>query len=140
MFNRIRYAAHVLSLPKSDPYQKPDILFEEDRPEETGEVSRSIGGLIEVLLMSFVIGAIEVLLMSFVIGAIAAPPLAHVWPMRTIANADRTTAVLAALLGMAVMYSYERFKILFVVRLKIGARIAPYFGHRITRAVRTLRS
>ena len=128
MFNRIRYAAHVLSSSPVDPYRHPDIKFEQEQPVETSRASRIIGGLIEVLIV------------AFVIGAIAAPFLTRFLPIRTIADVSRTTAIVAAILGMLVMHFFENFKTAIARRLKIGARVAPYFGHRITRTIRTLRS
>jgi hypothetical protein len=127
MFNRIRYAAHVLSSSPVDPYGQPDIKFEKEQPVETTRVSRYIGGLIEVLIV------------SLVIGIIAAPPLARLWPARTF-DLNRTTAVVAAILGMLAMHYFEKFKAAIGRRLKIGEKLAPYFGHRITRTITTLRS
>lgn len=127
MFNRIRYATHVLSSSHVDPCEQPDIGFEQERPVETSRVSRYIGGLIEVLIV------------SLVIGAIAAPPLARLWPTRMF-DLNRTTAVVAAILAMLATHYFERFKAAIGRRLKIGERVAPYFGHRITRTIKTLRS
>lgn len=128
MFNRIRYAAHVLSSPQADPYGQPDVRFEAEESVEVNRISRRIGGLVEV----FIIGS--------VIGIVAAPILVHVWPLRTIENVSNATAVVAAIVGILISQFFEKVKTEVVSRLHIGERIAPYFGHKITNAVKVLRS
>jgi len=129
MFNRIRYAAHVLSSSPVNPYEHADIRFEEERPVEITRVSRSVGGIVEVILF------------SFVIGTFAAPLLAHLWPLSKVsADVNRTTAILAAILGMLAMYCIDKFQAEIRRHLKIGDRVAPYFGRRIARTIKILRS
>ncbi len=129
MFNRVRHAAHVLSSSPVDPYEHPDIAFEEEQPVETNRVSRSIGGLIEIMLI------------GFVIGTFAAPLLARLWPLTKVAaDVNRTTAILAAILGMLAMYCVDKFQAEIRRQLNIGDTIAPYFGHRISRTIKILRS
>jgi hypothetical protein len=129
MFNRIRYAAHVLSSARVDPYKQPGIRFEEERVVDSTRISRAVGGIVEVILF------------SFLIGTFAAPVLAHLWPLSKVsADVNRTTAILAAILGMLAMYCVDKFQAEIRRHLKIGDRVAPYFGHRFTRTVRTLRS
>src|ERR1700688_2801907 len=98
MFSRIRYAAHVLSSSPVNPYEHADIVFEEERPVEITRVSRAIGGLIEVIVI------------SFVIGVFAAPVLVRPWRLPTSMNVNHLTAFLASLLGMLFTHFYDRFK------------------------------
>ena len=126
MFNRIRYAAHVLSS-SPNPYEQADIKFEEERPVETTRVSFAIGSIIEVTVISLVIGAVAPLLVRF-------------WPARTVASANRLTAVVAAVLAMLFFNFFERFKAALGRRLQIADRVAPYFGHKIGNAIKILRS
>jgi hypothetical protein len=127
MFSRIRYAAHVLSSPRVSSYEHADIGFEEEQPILVSRASRAIGGIVEVIVF------------SFVIGIFAAPLLTRVWPFHRILDANRTTAVIASTLGILATLLYERFKTEIVNRLKVGEKIAPYFGHKVTEAYRTLR-
>jgi hypothetical protein len=125
MFSRIRYAAHVLSSSPVNPYEHADIAFEEEKPVEITRVSRIIGGLIEVIVV------------SLVIGTIAAPLFVRLWPIH--ANVNSMTAVVASILAMLFTHFFERFKSEIGNQLKIGQRVAPYFGHKITEAFKILR-
>jgi hypothetical protein len=127
MLSRIRYAAHVLSSPRVSPYEHADIGFEEEQPVVVSRVSRAIGGLVEVIVL------------SFVIGIFAAPFLTRVWPFHTIVDVNRTTAIIASTLGILATHSYERIKTEIQNHLKIGEKIAPYFGRKITETYKTLR-
>jgi hypothetical protein len=127
MFSRIRYAAHVLSSSPVNPYEHADIAFEEEKPVEITRVSRAIGGLIEIIVV------------SLVIGTIAAPLFVRLWPAGPIANVNHMTAVVASMLAMLFTHFFERFKSEIGNRLKIGQRVAPYFGHKITEAFKILR-
>jgi len=128
MFSKIRYAAHVLSSSPANPYERPDITFEAEEPVEVTRVSGAIGGLIEVIVV------------SFLIGIFAAPLLVRLWPARPVANLDHLTAVVAALLAFLASNLFERFKAHIAGSLKIGQRIAPYFGHKIANTSKILRS
>jgi|SRR5579864_5218250 len=128
MFNRIRYAAHVLSSTPVNPYERLDIAFEEEKPVEVTGASRIIGGLIEIVVVSILIGTISV---HF---------LGHLWPVRTVAHVNEATAIIAAILGMLAIHFFEQFKAELGRRLRIRDKVAPYFGHRITHAIRILRS
>jgi hypothetical protein len=127
MFSRIRYAAHVLSSSPVNPYEHPDIAFEDEEPVEINRVSKAIGGLVEIVVV------------SFVIGIFAVPVLTRMWPLHTIANANETTAVIASILGMLTLHFFERIKSAIGNHLKIGEKVAPYFGHKISEAYKTLR-
>lgn len=127
MFSRIRYAAHVLSSSPVNPYEHADIAFEEEKPVETNRVSRAIGGLIEILVV------------SLVIGTIAAPLFVRLWPVHPTANVNHITAVVASIITMLFMHFFERFKSEIGKHLKIGQKVAPYFGHKITEAYKILR-
>jgi hypothetical protein len=130
MFNRIRYAARVLSNHPVNPYEQPDIAFEEEKPVEVTRVSRAVGSLIEVAVL------------SVVIGLVAAPFLVRIWRTWTVhpwADVDHITAVIAAVLAILSSQLIERCKQAIGSHLKIGDRVAPYFGHKITSTIRTLR-
>lgn len=129
MFNRIRYAAAVLSSSSpNNPYERSDIAFEEEKAPEVSRVSRFIGVVIEVLVI------------TFGIGVFVAPAVARLWPARTVANVSTTAAVVAALLTFFSVQLFERFKVKLGAHLKIGEKVAPYFGHRITHAVKIIRN
>jgi hypothetical protein len=128
MFSRIRYAAQVLSSSPVAPHENPDIAFEEEPSVAVSKLSRAIGGFLELFVV------------SVVIGFIAAPFLGNLWPVKTFSGANRVTAVIAAILALLVSQTFERVKIQLGSQLRIGERIAPYFGHKIAAAIRTLRS
>lgn len=127
MFSRIRCAAHVLSPQRVDPYVHADIAFEAEKPLEVSRASRLIGGLVEVIVI------------SLAIGLFAVPPLSRLWPLRTVANAQHATAIIASILGISAMFFFEKLKAEVQKHLNIGERVAPYFGHRITEAYKILR-
>ena len=56
-----------------------------------------------------------------------------------IVDMNRTTAVIASILGILAAQFYEQIKNAIGSHLKIGEKIAPYFGHRITETYKTLR-
>ncbi len=128
MFSRIRYAAQVLSSSPASAHERPDISFEEERPVEVTRASKIIGGFIELFVV------------SIAIGAIAAPFLVRFWPAQKMANVNELTAIVAAMVAMLFTHFFERFKEQIATHFRIGERVAPYFGHRITEAIRTLRS
>ncbi len=127
MFSRIRYAAHVLSSSPVNPYEHADIAFEEEKPVEVTRVSRAIGGLIEIIVV------------SFVIGIIAAPLLVRLWHLPVSGNVSHVTAFVASVLAMLFSHFFERFKTEIGNRLGIGQTVAPYFGHKIAEVFKTLR-
>ncbi len=127
MFGRIRYAAHVLSSSPVNPYEHADIAFEEERPVEITRVSRAIGGLVEIVVV------------SLVIGLFAAPLLVKLWRFPTSASLNHVTAFVASILAMLFSHLFERFKSAVGNRLGIANRVAPYFGHKISEAFKTLR-
>jgi len=131
MFNRIRYAASVLFPSPVNPLEEPDITFEEEKTPEITRVSRAIGFVFEVAVIA---GA------SFVIGVFVAPLFAGFWPTKTVASVGTTTAVIAAILAFLSGHLLEKMKSAIGNQLKIRVRVAPYFGHRITRTVQIIRS
>jgi hypothetical protein len=129
MFSRIRYAARVLSYspPKVSKCDEPDIVFEEEYRPEISKLSRAIGTLIEVFVVSVTMG-----LVAF--------PLVHfLFPAKENASLATITGIAAAFLAALGSHIFERLNRIVRLNLKIGERIAPYFGHKITRVVHALR-
>ena len=119
MFTRIRYTAKVLSASKINPYDEPDIAFEEESTEEASPVSKAVGSLVGILAI------------SLAVGIIGAPLVARLLPVQ--GNTATVTGVIAA--SLAILLDHLRGRI----TARLGQRVAPYFGHRIARTVRTIR-
>jgi hypothetical protein len=127
MFSRIRYAAHVLSSPTiSVPLtDRPDIVFEDVKPQEVTAASKRIAKAFEVLLISIPAGMVSVTLYERF-------SQAHL----------SVTGLAAAVASIATFFLsqwYDRINAKIGERLKISERIAPYVGHRLARAIRILR-
>ena len=129
MFSRIRYAARVLSYspPKVSRYDEPDIVFEEESHPEITKVSRVIGTSIEIFVI------------SVTVGMIAYPTIRILFPAKQTAGLGTITGIAAAFLSILGYHILEKLKATLGMKLKIGERIAPYFGHKITRAIQALR-
>jgi hypothetical protein len=120
MFTRLRYAAGVLSRSVTSPYEEPGVTFEEER-REANVASEKVGSLIGILII------------SLAVGVIGAPLLARIVPAKTMTSVTVVTSVIAALLAIAL----DHLRAWATARL--GETVAPYFGHRITRAIRLIR-
>lgn len=129
MFSRIRYAARVLSYspPKPSKFDEPDIVFEEETRVEPSKVSKAIGTLIEIFLI------------SIAVGTVAFPAVRFLFPAKESASLATIAGIAAAFLSIVGYNLLEKVKVVIRLKLKIGERIAPYFGHKITRAVQALR-
>jgi predicted ABC-type exoprotein transport system permease subunit len=126
MFSRIRHASQVLS--SSSPKnlsEEPDIIFEEQASEEVSTVSRRIGVFIELFVL------------TIVVGFVGAPLFARHLPIH--ADATTTTALVAVILTYVGHQMWNTVNEKIREHLKIGERIAPFFGHKIVRAMKTLR-
>jgi len=129
MFSRIRHAAHVLSYspPRLEPRDQPDIVFEElDRPQ-VGRISKVIGFFIELTLV------------SAGIGIVAGPMIYKLFPAKPTASLVTITGFAASLMAFLGQRFLHDINNRIRLHLKIGERISPYFGHKITRAVQILR-
>ncbi len=129
MFSRIRYAARVLSYspPKVDKYDEPDIVFEEEPRQEVTKLSKVIGSLVEVFLV------------SLTIGLVSAPVIHRLFPNKEKVGLATATGIAAAILAFIAQRFLADLNARIRLKLKIGERIAPYFGHKILRTVQTLR-
>lgn len=129
MFSRIRYAARVLSYspPKVERCDEPDIVFEEEPRLGISKVSKAIGTFIEILIV------------AVPIGTVAFPVIHFLFPDKESASLATITGIAAAFLSILGYHILERINVIIRLKLKIGERIAPYFGHKITRTVQVLR-
>ncbi len=129
MFTRIRYAAKVLSYspPKTSEFDRPDIVFEEVSPPEVTKVSKGIGTFIEIGLI------------AIVIGLVSGPIVHRIFPGKTQSSLMTITGVAASLLSILANQFIEDLNIRIRLKLKIGEKVAPFFGHKIMQAVRTLK-
>jgi hypothetical protein len=129
MFSRIRYAARVLSYspPKPDRSEVPDIIFEEEQPRaEVGRISSFIGTSIEILVVSTIIGMLSA-------------PMVTRFLSHEHANVLTAVGFLASLLAFGAHRLIEDLNKHIRLQLRIGERIAPYFGHKISRTFQMLR-
>ena len=129
MFSRIRYAARVLSYspPKVDKCDEPDIVFEEETRLETSKVSKVIGTFIEIFVISVTFGTV-------------AFPLVHfLFPAKESTGLATMTGIAAAFLSILGFHIVDRLNMVIRLKLNIGEKIAPYFGHKITRARQAFR-
>ena len=129
MFSRIRYAARILSYspPKVDKCDEPDIAFEEESRLEISKVSKVIGTFIEILIV------------SVTLGMVAVPAVHFLFPAKQNVSLATITGIAASFLSILFYRILERLNVIVSLKLKIGERIAPYFGHKITRTVQALR-
>jgi hypothetical protein len=129
MFSRIRYAARILSYspPKVDKCDEPDIVFEEESRLEASKISKYIGTSIEILAI------------SVTFGLIAVPAVHFLFPAKENASLATITGIAASILSILFYHILDRLNVIVRLKLKIGERIAPYFGHKITRTVQALR-
>jgi len=130
MFNRIRYAAHVLaySAPKPDPYNHPDIVFVEQKEPEVSKVSRVISSFIGLLTVGLAFGSLSAFFWK-------------VLPLHTTnQNSAVAVGVLAVILSQVWAIFHQKLQAHLDQTLRVGERIAPFLGHKITRAIEILRS
>ncbi len=129
MFSRIRYAARVLSYspPKVDKCDEPDIVFEEESRPETNNISKVIGTFIEILVV------------SVTVGMVAFPVVHFLFPAKQNASLATITGIAASVLSIVGYHILDKLNVSLRLKLKIGERIAPYFGHKILRTIHTLR-
>jgi hypothetical protein len=129
MFSRIRYAAKVLSYspPKTSEFDRPDIVFEDVSPPEVTKASMRIGTFIEILVV------------SIVVGAISGPTISRLFPGKPQSGLMAITGMAASFLAIMSHKLIRDLNDHIRLKLKIGEKIAPFFGHKIMRAVRTLK-
>jgi len=125
MFSKIRHASQVLSSVPKNLREEPDIVFEEQAPQEISSVSRRIGGLVELYVL------------AVVIGIIGAPLFSKFVPVH--ADVTTKTAIVAVVLTFTGHHLWNGINESIRKRLKIGEKIAPFFGYKIVRAMRILR-
>src|SRR5882672_699049 len=128
MFSSIRYAAHVLShSPKPDPYTQPDIIFKEEEDQEVSKISRFISNSIGFFAVAVVFGASS----AFIIKKL---------PVVKSQNVTVAVGIFAIILSQVWHHFAQVIQNRIQGALRIGERIGPYFGRKITKAVRILRS
>jgi len=129
MFNKIRYTAHVLSSSfpeKPHPRDVPDIIFEKEDPITVSKISRVIGSLLGVFVLSIAV-------------AMVASRLNEVFPKLTTHSATRIGAIAAGFLALLWQRFVGDVHKKLEEHLKVGERIAPFFGHKIARTIQVLR-
>ena len=128
MFNRIRYAAHVLSYsaPKPDPYNHPGVVFVEQKEPEVSKVSRTVANFVGFLAVALAFGSLSAFFWKVI-------------PLRT-HNSPVAVGVLAIILAQLWSFIHQRIEGQLHKTLRVGDRIAPFVGHKITKAIDTLRS
>jgi hypothetical protein len=128
MFRRLRYAAQVIRPPKQAPHTTPDVLFIEEPPGRVSRTSALIGMTLEALVLVLVASYLGEHLLRALSGG------------RTTLATGRVLAIVASLLSLLGWQVVERLKLAAQARLRLGERIAPYFGHKLEEARRVLRS
>lgn len=125
MFNRIRRAAYVLSYsPKIDPYNHPGIVFREvEAPPVPTTASKIISGMVSSVAIALAFGSLSAFLFKNL-------------PVATTTVAVGAVAVILSQLWHHIMNAIQKHV---DKTLRIGDRIAPFFGHRITKAIQTIR-
>jgi hypothetical protein len=129
MFSRIRYAAKVLSYsrPKVSKFDDPDLVFEEQYQSQVSKASARIGEFIEILIVASGVG--------FFVG----PALLRIFPAKPTASLLTITGITVSIVSILANRVIEDINTRIRLQLKIGERLAPYFGHKITKAVQILR-
>jgi hypothetical protein len=128
MFRRIRETIEAFRSDKPAPHAVPDLIFVQEQKQELTSISRHIGRLFEGLLLTFAGGIVgEVAWKS-----LASKNLIHVSVGMTIG----ITSAISVWIGHALLNRLNE-KVRF--KLKIGERLAPYFGHRLYETYRILK-
>ena len=127
MFRHIREAARILS------YRDKLALHPDQRePKESYVTVRPAGKKIT--------NFIELIVLSLGLGFFGFRALDLVMPHHEILSSRSVSQLVTAGLSLLAYVILERGKNSFLLRLNIGHRLAPYFGHKIDRAYKTLRS
>ena len=129
MFSRIRYAVRVLShsTPTPPEAEQPDIVFvDEDRPL-VNKVSFGIATFVEIMVVSVVIGVATV------------PVLHALFPAKEKNGLATIAGIAAALLAFVGRRFLDDLEARIRLNLRLGEKIAPYVGHKITRTLQILR-
>lgn len=127
MLRRVRETIRILRKPSENLFTKPDIVFSEEPEVRTSGISRVIGGFIEVAVLAFAAGYV---------GSLVGHAL---FPKQTGFSVGTLSGIVAALLSLLGYQCLHVLNSKLQLRLKIGERIAPYFGHRLGRTYRTLK-
>jgi len=129
MFNRIRYAAHVLaySATKTDRYSQPDIVFVEQREHEVSKASRAVANFVGFLAVALAFGSLSAFIFKLI-------------PLHTAENSAVAVGVVAVVMAQFWNLIYQNIEGHLHRTLRVGDRIAPFVGHKITKAIDTLRS
>lgn len=129
MFRRLREAKRVLTYRQTPNAQdRPDITeFVADGLQAT-KAGRTIGGIVEVFVIFVLLGATLHRVFFWMFGGDHSP---------TVSLA--VVGVLSVAMLWAINAITDKFNRLAMLKLRIQERVAPFFGHRIDRTLRTLR-
>lgn len=129
MFTKIQYTARVLasSFPeKPHPRDVPDIIFEKEDPIKVSKISSVIGSLLGVFVLSLAV-------------AMVSSKLIAAFPKMTTHGVTTITAIAAGFLALLWQHFVSDVHKKLEAHLRVGERIAPYFGHKIARTISVLR-
>ncbi len=124
MFKRIRQTIKILSY-KNEPIH-PDFPSSATDEVEVTRISRTIGGFIEACIILLAAGFVGRYLHDLSPGG------------RTALSTGVLTGVATALLALLGNWLFDSLNERVRLSLKLGERLAPYFGHKLTESLRIL--
>jgi len=127
MFNRLRYAVTVLRGHRLEPITSPDVVFVENEPTPTKRSSKILGDMIEIALFGCSIAYV-----GHFIGSV-------VFPGKSSASVGTWSSVIGAALAIIYNYFLEGVNRRIKADLRLGQKLAPYFGHKLDSAYRTIK-
>jgi hypothetical protein len=126
LFSRIRLLVQAVRSEAPDLASTPDFVFEAEEPEKLSRVSLAIGGLIEVSAIAFFGGWLGHRFAQLLLSG-SSPQLSTV------------SGIAGAFLGVAGLQCVDALNRRIQLRLRLGERLAPFFGHKVEEACRVLK-
>ncbi len=127
MFSKLRYAARVLSASESNRFEEPDITFVEEKAPQVSKVSRVISVFVEIMVVSALISTVLSVFANHI-------------PFHTDLKITGVAGAVVVLLTLLFQQLMTNLHNRVGQQLKIGEKVAPFFGRRITRVVQLLSS
>lgn len=126
MFQRLRQTIEVFTARKPAAHQVPDIVFVEEQKEEFSKLSKTIGKLMEASLLALIAGTV-----GYYAELIA--------PKHTTLSVGTITGLATAAVFWVTNQFIHNLNVKVGLKLRIGERLDPYFGHRLYETYRILR-
>lgn len=125
MFSRLRETIRIVSY-KHKPLH-PDLLSDDGDEVQVSKTSSRIGNIIELNIIGVVTGFVGHYIYNLLSG--------H----RTSLSAGTLVGIAGAAVALLLIWFFDSLNHTIQLSIKLGEKLAPYFGHKIEEAVRTLK-